>query len=98
LVSVLTQLTQELLSYSTSDRNAPLLELLQLLDRDLTYVSDIVKKALQVKKTGTGDPELLTNAEKLLQIHKPCVTLVGPLITLLPNEDVSLANMASHNL
>ncbi|CAF5044068.1 unnamed protein product [Rotaria magnacalcarata] len=75
-----------------------LLELLSLLDRDLTYVLDVVKRALQVKKTGAGDSDLPSIAEKLLQVHKPLVTLVGPMINLLPNEDPSIAKIALHNL
>jgi hypothetical protein len=84
LVSIQLQLIQDQLSFSTIDRTMTnvLMELLSLLDRDLTYVLDIVKRALQVKKTGTGDSDLPSIAEKLLQIHKPLVTLVGPMINL----------------
>ncbi|CAF0922136.1 unnamed protein product [Rotaria sordida] len=100
LVSIQLQLIQDQLTFTTPDRAMTnvLLELLSLLDRDLTYVLDIVKRALQVKKTGTGDSDLPSTAEKLLQVHKPLVTLVGPMINLLPNEDPSIAKIALHNL
>lgn len=54
LVSIQLQLIQDQLTFSTTDRTMlnVLLELLTLLDRDLTYVLDIVKRALQVKKIG----------------------------------------------
>jgi hypothetical protein len=35
-----------------------------------------------VKKTGTGDSDLPSIAEKILQVHKPLVALVGPMINL----------------
>ena len=41
-----------------------------------------VELSFQVKKTGAGDTELPSVAEKLLQAHKPLVGLVGPLIAL----------------
>jgi hypothetical protein len=84
LVSIQLQLIQDQLTFSTIDRTMMnvLLELLSLLDRDLTYVLDVVKRALQVKKTGTGDSDLPSIAEKLLQVHKPLVALVGPMINL----------------
>ena len=46
------QLIQDQLSFSTTDRTVLniLLELLSLMDRDLTYVLDIVKRALQVSR------------------------------------------------
>ncbi|CAF1403393.1 unnamed protein product [Adineta steineri] len=100
LVSVQLQLIQDQLNFSITDRISMnvLLELLSLLDRDLTYVLDIVKRALQVKKTGIGESDLPSIAEKLLQTHKPLVSLVGPMINLLPNEDSSIAKIALHNL
>ncbi|CAM4901486.1 unnamed protein product [Rotaria socialis] len=100
LVSIQLQLIQDQLASSSTDRSVMniLLELLSLLDRDLTYVLDVVKRALQVKKTGAGDSDLPSIAEKLLQVHKPLVTLVGPMINLLPNEDPSIAKIALHNL
>ncbi|CAF2656185.1 unnamed protein product [Rotaria sp. Silwood2] len=100
LVSIQLQLIQDQLAFTTPDRTMMniLLELLSLLDRDLTYVLDIVKRALQVKKTGTGDSDLPSIAEKILQVHKPLVTLVGPMINLLPNDDPSIAKIALHNL
>jgi len=50
LVSILLQLIQEQLNFMNNDRIMMniLLELLSLLDKDLTYVLDIVKRALQV--------------------------------------------------
>ncbi|CAF4447854.1 unnamed protein product, partial [Adineta steineri] len=51
-----------------------------------------------VKKTGIGESDLPSIAEKLLQTHKPLVSLVGPMINLLPNEDSSIAKIALHNL
>jgi hypothetical protein len=52
LVSIQLQLIQDQLTFSTTDRTMinVLLELLSLLDRDLTYVLDFVKRALQVRK------------------------------------------------
>ncbi|CAF3273555.1 unnamed protein product [Rotaria sp. Silwood2] len=99
-VSIQLQLIPDQLAFTTPDRTMMniLLELLSLLDRDLTYVLDIVKRALQVKKTGTGDSDLPSIAEKILQVHKPLVTLVGPMINLLPNDDPSIAKIALHNL
>lgn len=84
LVTIQLQLIQDQLTFSLTDRTMMniLLELLSLLDRDLTYVLDVVKRALQVKKTGIGDTDLPSIAEKLLQAHKPLVTLVGPMINL----------------
>jgi hypothetical protein len=84
LVSIQLQLIQDQLNFLTNDRTMMnvLNDLLSLLDRDLTYVLDIVKRALQVKKTGTGDSDLPSIAEKLLQVHKPLVALVGPMINL----------------
>jgi hypothetical protein len=84
LVSIQLQLIQDQLTFSTIDRTMMnvLLELLSLLDRDLTYVLDVVKRALHVKKMGTGDSDLPSIAEKLLQVHKPLVALVGPMINL----------------
>ena len=84
LVAIQLQLIQDQLTIASVDRTMMnvLLELLSLLDRDLTYVLDVVKRALQVKKTGTGDSDLPSVAEKLLQIHKPLVALVGPMINL----------------
>jgi hypothetical protein len=59
LVSIQLQLIQDQLAFSTTDRTMMnvLLELLSLLDRDLTYVLDIVKRALQVK--GKESSELI---------------------------------------
>lgn len=84
LVTIQLELIEDQLKFSTNDRiiSNILIELLTLLDRDLTYVLDIVKRALQVKKTGTGDTDLPTIAEKILQVHKPLVVLVGPMINL----------------
>lgn len=84
LVTIELQLIQDQLTFVNGDRtiNNILIELLSLLDRDLTYVLDIVKRALQVKKSGTGDVDLPSIAEKLLQVHKPLVVLVGPMINL----------------
>lgn len=84
LVSIQLELIEDQLKFSTMDRTIMniLVELLTLLDRDLTYVLDIVKRALQVKKTGTGDTDLPSIAEKTLQVHKPLVALVGPMINL----------------
>ena len=84
LVTIELQLIQDQLTFLNGDRtmNNLLVELLSLLDRDLTYVLDIVKRALQVKKSGTGDSDLPSIAEKLLQVHKPLVVLVGPMINL----------------
>ncbi|CAF5034501.1 unnamed protein product, partial [Rotaria sp. Silwood1] len=50
LVLIQLQLIQDQLTFTTNDRIMTniLLELLSLLDRDLTYVLDIVKRALQV--------------------------------------------------
>ena len=84
LVSIQLQLIQDQLTFSTVDRTMMnvLLELLSLLDRDLTYVLDVVKRALQVKNMGAGDSDLPSIAERLLQVHKPLVALVGPMINL----------------
>jgi hypothetical protein len=84
LVSIQLQLIQDQLTFSTVDRTTMnvLLELLSLLDRDLTYVLDVVKRALQVKNMGAGDSDLPSIAERLLQVHKPLVALVGPMINL----------------
>ncbi|CAF4980116.1 unnamed protein product, partial [Rotaria magnacalcarata] len=51
LVSIQLQLIQDQLASSSTDRSVMniLLELLSLLDRDLTYVLDVVKRALQVR-------------------------------------------------
>jgi hypothetical protein len=84
LVAIELPLIQEQLNFSNADRTMInlQLELMSLLDRDLTHVLDVVKRALQVKKTGAGDSDLPGIAEKLLQMHKPLVTLLSPLINL----------------
>jgi hypothetical protein len=51
-VNIQLQLIQDQLIFTTTDRTMMniLVELLSLLDRDLTYVLDIVKRALQVRE------------------------------------------------
>lgn len=62
-----------------------LAELLKILDNLLKYVSDLVKRALQVKKLGsaaTGNESLASQAERLLHVNRPLVTCSPFLISL----------------
>lgn len=73
---------------------APLLfSLLDILHGMLTYMSGVVRLALQAQKSGSGGDTQA--AEDLLLLGKPLTALTGLLIPLLPGEDPEVFEVSS---
>ncbi|XP_059018294.1 serine/threonine-protein kinase ULK4 isoform X1 [Mustela lutreola] len=72
---------------------ALLFSLLDILHGMLTYMSSVVRLALQAQKSGSGGDTQA--AEDLLLLSKPLTDLISLLIPLLPNEDPEIFEVSS---
>ncbi|XP_023556561.1 serine/threonine-protein kinase ULK4 isoform X2 [Octodon degus] len=80
--------------HSTAEVAATLLfSLLDVLHGMLTYMSRVVRLALQAQKSGSGGDTQV--AEDLLLLGKPLAALAGWLILLLPSEDPEVFEVSS---